>query len=102
MLITSRLFWLKNHSLSRKRARHRNAPLLLGGVRDWLLEDRCLLSSGTPVQLPTPTVASLDKVFYDGVSGQYVKTITFTNNSPTQTIYPFLEGHDDRQAISPY
>jgi len=37
-----------------------------------------------------------------GVSGTYEKTITIPNNSPTQTVYAFLEGQDSRQAVSPY
>jgi len=47
-------------------------------------------------------VNSLDQVFYNGVTGSYEKTITITNNSPTQTIYAFLEGEVSRQAIAPY
>jgi hypothetical protein len=67
-----------------------------------VLEDRCLLSSGPPYALPLPTVGSVDQVLYNGVSGTYEKTITITNNSPTQTIYPFLEGQNSHQAVSPY
>jgi hypothetical protein len=66
------------------------------------LEDRCLPSSGTPIQFPMPTVASIGAVLYNGVSGQFDKTITITNNSPTQTIYPFLEGQDTRWDLPKY
>jgi hypothetical protein len=73
--------------------------MLLGGIRDWLLEDRCLPSG---IKLPMPTVASIGAVLYNGVTGQYQKTITITNNSPTQTIYPFLEGQDTRWDLAKY
>jgi hypothetical protein len=101
MLVTRSLSRLKNRSLSRKCARRRRHAPLLGGVRDWLLEERCLPSSG-PILLPVPTASSIAQVLYNGVSGNYVKTITITNNSPTQTIYAFLEGEDSRQAVHPY
>jgi hypothetical protein len=90
--------WLsgKNRSRSRKRARRRG-PVLLGGVRDWHLEERCLLSSDISFPTDTPGVVSLSQVMYDGVTGTDVKTITITNNSPTQTIYPFLRGQNSNQ-----
>ncbi len=69
---------------------------------DWQLEDRCLLStSSSPVPFPS-TNSSIDKVLYNGVTGAFQKTFTITNNSPTQTIYAFLEGENSRQAPSPY
>lgn len=73
-----------------------------GTIDDWLLESRCLLAAGEPYPLPSPTVDCLGKVMFDGVTGTYQKTITITNNSPTQTIYAFLEGQVSRQAVSPY
>ncbi|MHC5537915.1 hypothetical protein ACYOEI_06755 [Singulisphaera rosea] len=73
-----------------------------GTLDGWLLESRCLLATGGPYLLPSPTVDCLGKVLYNGVTGTYQKTITITNNSPTQTIYAFLEGQVSRQAVSPY
>ena len=68
-------------------------------MRDGRLEDRCLLASGVP--FPTPN-ASLSQVMYNGVTGAFQKTITITNNNPTQFLYAFLEGENSRQAIAPY
>src|SRR5262245_3702405 len=73
----------------------------LSCARDWVLEDRCLPSGGPPVEFPKASVNSIGDVLYNGVSGEYVKTITITNNSD-QWVYPFLEGQISRQAIAPY
>ncbi len=72
----------------------------MGWIRDFSLEDRCLLSG---IVMPSDTVSSdigVSGVLYDGVTGQYVKQITITNNSTAQTIYPFLEDANSRTAIS--
>ncbi len=91
----------KDRSRSRGFVRRRRATWLRGGIRDFLLEERCLLTSG--VTFPAPTVQHLDQVFpsADHLTAQYEKTITITNNS-TQSLYAFLEGEDSRQAIAPY
>jgi hypothetical protein len=104
MLVTGWLCWLKNGSRPRAPARRRRRGSgLHERVRDWPLEDRCLLAmGGAPVTFPVPTVSSVGQVLYNGVSGTYQKTITITNNSPTQTIYAFLEGVLTRQAVASY
>ena len=71
-------------------------------MRDLLLEERCMLTSGGVPFPTTPPPVPLSQVMYDGATGQYEKTITVTNNNPTQYLYAFLEGEDSRQAISPY
>ncbi len=48
--------------------------------------------------MPGDTVSKTSEVLYDGVTGQYGKQITITNNSTTQTIYPFLEDANSRTA----
>src|SRR5579885_770035 len=96
MTINPWLSAFKNRSRSRKGARRRG-PVLLGGVHDWLLEDRCLLSGDIALPTDTPGITSVAQVLYDGVTGTDVKTITITNNSPTQTIYPFLRGQNSNQ-----
>jgi hypothetical protein len=63
------------------------------------LEERCLMADGP--EFPGPFVGSLGDVFYNGVTSQYAKTITITNNSDV-TIYPFLEAENSRQAVAPY
>jgi hypothetical protein len=50
---TNWLSWLKNRSRSQNFGRRRRNSVLLGGIRDWLLEDRCLLNGAT---MPTVTV----------------------------------------------
>ena len=57
-----------------------------------------LTSGGVPFPT-TPPPVPLSQVMYDGATGQYEKTITITNNNPTQYLYAFLEGEDSRQAI---
>jgi hypothetical protein len=94
-----RRFHLTNRARPRGRRADRRLPFA-GEVS--LLEDRCLLSSSGPIPLPANTVGSVDQVLYNGVSGTYAKTFKITNNSPTQTIYAFLEGSITRQASSPY
>src|SRR5579883_3022218 len=107
MSVTSCLSWLKNLSRSQKYARRlRRRAMLLGGISDWLLEDRCLMSS-TPVLVPTTTLIagtnSTNSIFWNGgqalpgnawtgsnsLAAPPAKTITIQNNS-TETIYPFL------------
>jgi hypothetical protein len=66
------------------------------------LEDRCMLSGFVmPVDTvtPPPGTDGTSLVLYDGVTGQYAKQITITNNSTTQTIYPFLEDANSRTAL---
>lgn len=95
--------WLKSRSRSPEYARLRRRGLVLQGwVRDWLLEDRCLLANG-PFDLPSPNTANdTSCVLYNSVVNPYQKTITITNNSPTQWIYPFLEGELTYQAQNQY
>jgi hypothetical protein len=101
MLLTGRLSWLKNRSLSHNRPRRRRRPVLLGGVSDWLLEDRCLLSGDPVLPADTTGITTIAQVVYNGVTGTDQKTITITNNS-SQTIYPFIRGQNSNQAVSPY
>ena len=99
MLSPDALFRLKNRSRTRSRARRQGRDVLRrGSGQDWRLEDRCLMAG---IAFPGPFVGSISDVFYDGATGQYAKTITITNNSP-DTIYPFLEGENSRQAVGPY
>ena len=72
----------RSMTCTRRQRRRRDAPLQ-GSIRDSLLEDRCLLSA---IVMPSSTVSSTGAVLYDGVTGQYVKQITITNNSSSQTI----------------
>ena len=70
---------------------------------NWMeLEERCLLTSGVPFPTTPAPAQSLSQVMYDGATGQYAKTITITNNNPTQYLYAFLEGEINRLAIAPY
>jgi hypothetical protein len=101
MRVSGKLPSTRNRSSSSKRPRRRRQIAPFGRTCDWLLEERCLLAGGPPYPFPTPTVDSLGKVFYDGVTGQYQKSITITNNS-NQVIYGFLEGQNSRLAIAPY
>jgi hypothetical protein len=106
--LTGRLFMsipglFKNGSRFRRSARRRRATAPQGWIRDCHLEERCLLTSGVP--FPGPFVQNLDQVFpsADYLTGtSYEKTITITNNSPTQYLYAFLEGVNSRQAVAPY
>ena len=91
-----------NRSRFRGAARRRRASVLRGWIRDGILEERCLLTSGVPFPTSPPPTQMLSQVLYDGATGQYAKTITITNNDPTQYLYAFLEGEDSRQAVSPY
>ena len=91
--------FLRSETRHRQR-RPRRDTLLLARIRDSFLEDRCLLSN---IVMPTDTVPSsigVTGVLYNGVTGQYVKQITITNNSTTQTIYPFLEDANSRTATT--
>src|SRR5262249_49733326 len=98
MLSNSWLSSLKRRFRSNRSARRRPVNPL-SDARDWVLEDRCL-PSGPPYEFPA-LVGTIDQVMYNGVTGQYEKTITITNNS-SQTVYAFLEGQISRQAVSPY
>jgi hypothetical protein len=98
--------------LKRRAPRRGGTPLSENGARDWLLEDRCLPSS-SPVPMPSPPNASgLKQIFWDGgvplnPASPYqsfqqtppVKTITITNNSTSDTIYPMLR--DANTGIDP-
>jgi hypothetical protein len=68
MLVNGWLSWLMNRSGSQTSARGRSRdPVLQNGIRDWLLEDRCLLSG---IVMPSNTVSMHDfadgKVLYNG------------------------------------
>ena len=93
---------INKQSRFRGSARRRRASVLRGWIRDGILEERCLLTSGVPFPTSPPPAQMLSQVLYDGATGQYAKTITITNNDPTQYLYAFLEGEDSRQAVSPY
>jgi hypothetical protein len=100
MSATGLLSWIKQRSRTPKAARRRS-PVRLGGLNDWLLEDRCLLSAGPTLPTDTPGVTKLDQVMYNGVTGTDQKTLTITNDS-SQTIYPFLRGQNSNQGVAPY
>ena len=101
MLLADWLCRLKQrpHGIDRVRNPRTNATVVTG-MQDWMLEDRVMLS-GTPIEMPTDTVATADQVLYHYGTGpneidpQYEKTLLITNNSD-QTIYPFLEAKNDR------
>src|SRR5579875_2519724 len=115
MSVNGWLSRLKIRSLSQKYAGRRRKPVLLGGIYDWLLEDRCLLSS-SPIPFPTKvpnqqptagninTVPQLSAVLYTGANANpYTKTITITNSAPVggPTIYPFIEGENSHLGVGP-
>ncbi len=115
MSVNGWLSWLKIRSLSQKYAGRRRKTVLLGGIYDWLLEDRCLLS-GSPIPFPTKvpnqqptasninTVNQLSAVLYTGANANpYTKTITITNSAPVggPTIYPFIEGENSHLGVGP-
>ncbi len=90
----------RNFSRSRTRDRRRRPDTLrLGWNRDFVLEDRTLLSGIVMPSCTVPSNIGVSGVLYDGVTGQYVKQIAITNNS-TQTIYPFLEDANNRTATA--
>src|SRR5579871_859203 len=120
MSITRWLSALQGHMRSQKSSpRRRRVPLLLGGVRDWLLEDRCLLSATTIYVASNPATYTINTVsdpknnvmFLGGTSpntGNFqwgtvpTKLVTFKNDSSTkQTIYPFLYDHNDVKSYDP-
>ena len=95
--------WSKSGSRSPKCPRRARRGLMLRGwERDWLLEDRCLLAANGPYDFPANTVGSPNAVMFNGIAGQYQKTITITNNSTTEWIYPFIEGEISNTAQGPY
>ncbi|MBY0526638.1 MAG: hypothetical protein K2R98_24795 [Gemmataceae bacterium] len=120
MFLNGWLSWLKAQSRSTKRAPSRRcSPLSEGGVRDWLLEDRCVPA----VAFPTPN-ARLNQIFWHGgaplagandfppggipsaTTPPPLKTVTFYNNSPV-TIYPFFRDantgqFNDNGTMRPY
>src|SRR5262249_23698514 len=96
--------WLKPRSRTTHRARpRRGSPL--DGIRDWLLEDRCLPSAPgagvTDPEVPGNSNNKLGQIFWNGgealnsegvkniTAAPTLKTITITNTS-NQTIYPIL------------
>jgi hypothetical protein len=95
--------WLRSYSgFEARTGRHRRRQAVLqGSIRDSVWEERCLLSA---IPMPSNTVFppgtdGTGLVLYDGVTGQYVKQITITNDSSDETIYPFLEDANSRTAI---
>jgi hypothetical protein len=122
---------LQRRIRSQKSSPRRRNPVLLGSVRDWFLEDRCLLSGGpqttTPLADPSQTTIYVagnpneyklntvadpkSVIFLGGTSpntGDFqwgtvpTKLVTITNNSSThQTIYPFLYDHNDTKSYDP-
>jgi hypothetical protein len=111
----SRTNWLSrltNRSRSPKGARPRRHRAPLGAVRDWLLEDRILMSATIFVgtnSYQVPTVNSPTQVLFLGgtAKGQNWGTVprkllTFTNNSTDkQTIYPFLYSPNNEAIYDP-
>jgi hypothetical protein len=91
MSVSSCLSWLKNRSLSQKDTRRRRNPVLLGGIADWLLEDRCLLS-GTPFPLINaslpPTAANINTVssLYGSTTNKAISSVfsAYANLSSTK------------------
>ncbi len=102
MLVTG---WLSGLNLrlrfknsSRRRSR-RAKPVSRFAAQVALLEERCLLATGIP--MPADTVAGASAVlWYDSSAAQ--KTITITNNSPNQIVYPFLEDANSRATSTNY
>jgi len=67
------------------------------------LEERCLMSNVIGMPPPTPGLTGPgDVLWYDQSETQ--KTITLTNNSPDQTIFPFIEDANNRTPLpgTPY
>jgi hypothetical protein len=60
MSIINALSWLKNRSRSRNGARR--VPVLQGGLRDWLLEDRLALAAPTVIDPIATAVTPLTAV----------------------------------------
>lgn len=107
MLVRSLLSWLKPRSSTHRVRRRRSHPLSERGLRDWLLEERCVPSSD-PV-LPGNN-GNLTNIFWNGgasfnpnfpvypnpggnpppAAAPPAKLLTITNNNPTLTVYPFL------------
>jgi hypothetical protein len=52
-----------------------------------------------PSDTVTPAQFAAGLVVYDGVTGQFAKQLTITNNSTTDTIYPFLRDANSRTAL---
>src|SRR6185437_9314383 len=102
MSVTGGQSWVKRRLSSKKRARSRRGSPL-GGICDWLLEDRCLLSGLGVVdpQVPLGSTTALNQIFWNGgaplnpnglpgiTAAPTMKTITITNTT-NQTIYPIL------------
>jgi len=107
--------WLSR--LKSSRSAHRTYrrpvnPLSPDGVRDWLLEDRCLLSADVPVGSDKP----LNTIFWNGGAATSVtppssfipnlpappdKFITISNNTD-KTVYPFLRDANTGQFAKQY
>lgn len=64
MFLSGWLSGLKPRARSTRRARPRHGPL--GGIRDWLLEDRCLLAIVPPVPVPGGSNTALNQIFWNG------------------------------------
>lgn len=87
MARTNWLSWLKNRSHSQKYApRRRQTSMLLGGVRDWLLEDRCLLSAALT---PSPNLNVIDqtKIYVAGANNGLPYTLTNAAAGAGKVIY---------------
>lgn len=91
-------FWRSLKKQSRRRDR---AKAVLGGANDWRLEDRRMLAG---LLMPSNTAGSPEEVMhYYGpnlatqIPASFTKYITITNHWD-QTIYPFLEGKNDKIA----
>jgi hypothetical protein len=96
MLLPHRMVRLKQRTRRRRRG-----TAALGRAIDWLLEDRRMLAG---LLMPSDTVGSPEDVLhYYGpnlatqIPVAYTKYITITNHWD-QTIYPFLEGKNDKIA----
>jgi hypothetical protein len=87
---------------AKQRTRRSDRPkTVLGGANDWRLEDRRMLAG---LLMPSNTVGSPEEVLhYYGpnlatqIPASFTKYITITNHWD-QTIYPFLEGKNDKIA----
>lgn len=97
--------WLSQFLAGSPSKKHplRRPIVTLSGLRDWMLEERCLLSGGVPAPTPSGGWVALSKIMWDGAQKPLdpdgitfpsnvnvpAKTVTFTNTTD-QTIYPFL------------
>lgn len=86
MLRTNWLSWLKNLSASQKSTDRRRRPASLGGIRDWLLEERCLLSA-TLTPNSNLNVTDQTKIYVAGANNGDPYTLTNVGSGAGKVIY---------------